>query len=159
MLKKIIVLVLLMFFNVCYAAQIPASQQAQYKAEIEKYAASRLPEIKRETDKEFRQAQFMHNLYLIYKHSIDISKYSDKLYDHINNINTLELYFYLDIVDITEKYVKIKQNMPATDSTGDLYAFVLPYLQQGKVNMNNIDEVFFYTGEKTDKIYKYIEEL
>lgn len=159
MLKKFLLILLLMFFCICFAAEIPKNKQAQYKTEIETYINKEIPEMQHRVFLEYKKAERLHNHYLIHEYIMEKSKYADKLDEYINNINGEELYFYLHLIDITDKYVKIKNDMPPTDSTGALYEFISPYLKSAKVSDEKILDFSTYTVEKANKILEYINEI
>ena len=63
MIKKLLIVLLLMCFSFCFGASIPVEKRAQYKAEVEAYAIKKFPEIKKEADKEFQEAQELYGRY------------------------------------------------------------------------------------------------
>lgn len=156
MLKKILILFLLMCFNVCFAAQIPVSKQAQYKTEVESFFNKEIPGIKKSINSTYINAK---NLHSSYRANTNKMVFTNKLYDYMNDINSEELYLYIEIADITNKYVNVENEKPATDFIGDWYDFITPYLNQCNISTKPLIEVSDVSGKALNNIYSYIEEV
>lgn len=62
--------------------------------------------------------------------------------------------FYMELINITNKYVKINKPMPITDWHGDLQKYINPTLKKYKVDTSKIDELLKYAYEKDEYLHK-----
>ena len=63
-----------------------------------------------------------------------------------------------DVISITQKYTEIETDTLATDFTGVLYDFCLPYFYDNHINISKIDKLSEYARNKQIKIEKYYEK-
>lgn len=160
MLRKLLIVLLLMCCSFCFAANIPVEKRAKYKAEIEAYTVKQLPIIKKNIDKEYDRG------IEIYKSCLADRNKSDNLEPYITyiegaagEIDAQEFYFYVGLINITDKYVKIKKDIPITDMTADIANFVYPYLAKNNINFRDVEEISNYTDLKMEMLNKYINVL
>ena len=112
---------------------IPKDRQAEYKAEIEKYIDENVPII------ENNIKNFLVN----------------NEEDALLKINTEHLSFYIELVDITNKYVIIDYRKPPTDFVGDWYDFIFPYLKNNKIdNIYKLQELYTYISKIEEQLFK-----
>ena len=62
--------------------------------------------------------------------------------------------FYMELINTTNKYVKINKPMPITDWHGSLQKYINPTLKKYKVDTSKIDELLKYAYEKDEYLYK-----
>ena len=60
-------------------------------------------------------------------------------------------YFYMKLIDVTEKYTKIKEFLPGGDSYGDLIEALNPYLNDNRIKAS-IKSFLNYSNKKQKKI-------
>ena len=62
--------------------------------------------------------------------------------------------FYMQLADVTNKYVEIKQDIPATDWYIELKEFINPYLKDNNINVRTINSLLIYAKRKQLNIEK-----
>lgn len=150
--KKVLVLLigLLLSVNICFAAYqpIPADKSKQYKAEVESIINKEVPKAKQEVYEIFAQAQ------KAYK-----NKSIEELDRYSRIIGTPEFYLYKNVINVTNKYVNIEKDIPATDYEGALYDFLYPYFKDNNVDLRKLDELTNLCGVKDKEIDQMIQSL
>ena len=169
--KKIICSFLCLFICVTLSCEakpykFPKEQRKQYKIEIEQKLDIEKEKAKQEADKIYNQA---FNLYQVFNRDKNHMKrnyeYFKKIESLTNEFNTIEFNIYLSLIDITEKYTPVKNQLPATGYAGELGYFIHPYFDKNKVNYDKLDEIISYNASTLRKIdsfrweiYKYSHE-
>ena len=149
--KKILILLLFIFFSLPAFAQyvpIPKEQSKQYKNEIEQVIKSQIPIAKKNIDNVFKEVESEKNEYI----KINIIEYG---------IESEIFYFYMKLIDATEKYTKIKEFLPGGDSYTDLIEALNPYLNDNKIKASKIKSLLNYSNKKQKKLeekYNYLLE-
>ena len=69
-------------------------------------------------------------------------------------INSLLFTFFMDLINITDKYIAIKKDLPATDYYLVLKDIIIPYLEQNSINTKKIDSLLKYANKKQVKLEK-----
>ena len=150
--KKVLVLFLVLIFNacMCFAAYqpIPEDKSKQYKAEVEQIINEEVPKAKQELYKISEQAQ---------------KAYKNKSAESLNDLDLLldapEYGIHMKIINVTNKYVNIKGDVPATDSAGALYDFLYPYFKDSNINLTKLYEVINLAGETQKEIDQMVQSL
>ena len=159
--KKIfILLILFLFFAMpCFAEYkpIPKELSKQYRKEvtriIDKEYLKTINEIKKITSE-------AHEMYLKVLQNKDLynTKYITNNFDII--IDSPEFYMYVKIIDLTNKYINIKEDEAlATGWSGTLRDFLSPYFKDNDIKTDKLDTVSSLAGECQQKILKEQEEL
>lgn len=140
----------LLSFNMCFAAYqpIPKEKSKQYKIEVENIIVKEVPKAKQEVQEIFVQAQ------KAYK-----NKSIEDLHTYIDFIGSPEFDLHKKIIVITDKYVPIKNNVPATDYEGALYDFLYPYFKDNNVDLTKMHELINLCGEKQKEIERMLQSL
>ncbi len=114
---------------------IPKELSKQYKVEIEQLIDERYPIINVQLKDIMNEALLMYNSVLKNKEN-----YNEFCFNNFDmNIDSPVFYLYKDLIEVTQKYVVInKTNIPATDSSGDLYQFLRPYFIDNKINIKKL---------------------
>lgn len=156
--KLIIAFCLILFVLPCFAEYkpIPKNLSAQYKAEITKTIDKEYPKVVKEADKEFLQAQNIYNQCKLKTYKNDCFNDLDLQMVYIDNI---ESNFYMSLINKTDEFIKIKQNIPLTDFSGELYTFILPYLENNNIDLTSIDKLSKHLYKNTKNIENYIKRL
>lgn len=127
----------------------------QYKVEIENLIDKKASKTQDEISKIFLEAEEK------YLKVINNPKNMDFYMDFATNnydsyIFSPEFYLYLDLIGITQKYAMLKdENIPPTDSSGELYDFLYPYFQNNNINTKKLDELSEFSESKFKKIEHY----
>ena len=134
----------------CFAAYqpIPEDKSKQYKAEVEQIINEEVPKAKKEVYVIFAQAQ------KAYK-----NKSIDDLQTYIDFIGSPEFDLHKKIMVVTDKYVAIKNDVPATDFAGAYYDFLYPYYKDNNVDLTKMYELINLCGEKQKKIEQMLQSL
>ena len=137
--KRLIVL-LLLFISFCLPVsaayyQIPADKSAQYRAEIEAVIKKQVPITK----------QRINNIIVDYKN--EPSEFKKDMYRSIG-IDSEILEFYIVLINVTNKYVPIKKDMPGTNYYLILDDMLEPYFRDNKVSTKEIDKLIKYGYKK-----------
>ena len=152
--KKILIILMFLVFLPCFAGEIPKQLRSQYKNEVEVYARSNLETIKKSVDYEYKKVKFIpsdsaegRNEQIYYLEGVQ------------GNIDKHLFYFYLNLVDITDKYIKIKQQIPIVEDSIGAAQFIYPYLKDNNVNLENISKIEDYIYNKIETIEVFLEKL
>lgn len=150
--KKILVLLFVLVFNalVCFAdyKPIPAEKSKQYKTEVESIINKEVPKAKQEVYEIFSQAK------KAYK-----NKSIEDLHTYDNFIDSPEFYLHKKIIDVTDKYVAIKSDVPATDFAGAYYDFLYPYYKDNNIDLTKMYELINLCAIKQKEIEQMIQSL
>ena len=147
--KKILIAVLFIFFCLPVLAEykpIPKELSAQYKKEIEQLIKTQVPIAKKNIDNVFREVEEEKDEYI----KINIVEYG---------IESEIFYFYMKLIDVTEKYTKIKEFLPGGDSYGDLIEALNPYFNDNRIKASKIKSFLNYSNKKQKKLeekYSYL---
>lgn len=150
MIRNILILLLIFCFNLCFAAKLPESVQKQYRAEIEACAEKEYPKIIKSADIILDKIEE----YIKANKTKNVSMGVENIEKAQNELDALNFYFYLKLIDITDKYIKIKKDIPLASQSLLLADFIYPYLIDNKVNREYIDKIEDYTYAKY-KILNY----
>ena len=69
-------------------------------------------------------------------------------------ISSILFDFYMQLADVTNKYIEIKQDIPATDWYIELKEFINPYLKDNNINVKTINSLLIYAKRKQLNIEK-----
>ena len=147
--KKILIAVLFIFFCLPVLAEykpIPKELSVQYKKEIEQLIKTQVPIAKKNIDNVFREVEEEKDEYI----KINIVEYG---------IESEIFYFYMKLIDVTEKYTKIKEFLPGGDSYGDLIEALNPYFNDNRIKASKIKSFLNYSNKKQKKLeekYSYL---
>ena len=135
---------------------IPKEKQAEYKAEVEKYIDEQVPIAIQEVE-QIREDS--HNFYLnVLKDKKLYIDYTSSNFDII--ISTGEFNLLSKIIDITDKYVKIKdEEALATDYNGAVLDFLSPYFVDNNINTEKLDKLGVFINKKRTEIIQEQEFL
>lgn len=157
--RNLLVVICLMLFALpCFAEYkpIPKNLSAQYKSEITSTIDKEYSKAIKEADKKLLQAQ---NIYIQCK----LKTYKNDCFSDLDlqmvYIDNIESNFYMSLINKTDEFIKIKQNIPLTDFSGELYGFILPYLKNHNINLVNVDKLSEHTYNNTKIIENYIKQL
>lgn len=149
--RKILMLFILWCFALpCFAAYkpIPVDLSTQYKREVESVIKKQVPQAKQEVYQIFAQAQnYYRNKDVMELNDIEIA------------IGSPEFHLYLKIINLTNKYVYIQNDIPATDYEGELYDFLYPYFIDNNVDLTILNELINLCGAKQKEIQEMIKSL
>lgn len=163
--KKILILVLVLILNanLCFANtyKLPKEQRKKYQTEIQTLIEQKVTTGKECTDKIYNEALALYQNYSqnknLMKHNYE---YTQKFNDLARSIEGLEFSLYLDLIDTTDKYIPLKNNIPATDNGLVLLDFIYPYLKNNKIkNRNSISGLSHYINNKAIEIDKLRNEI
>ena len=148
--KRIILIIILslLFCMQSFAEYIPIpkEQSKQYKKEIEQLIKTQVPIAKKNIDNVFREVEEEKDEYM----KINIIEYG---------IESEIFYFYMKLIDATEKYTKIKGFLPGGDSYGDLIEALNPYLNDNRIKASKIKSFLHYSNKKQkilEEKYSYL---
>ncbi len=147
--KKVLMTILFIFLCLPVFAQyksIPKELSAQYKKEIEQLIKTQVPIAKKNIDNVFREVEEEKDEYM----KINIIEYG---------IESEIFYFYMKLIDATEKYTKIKEFLPGGDSYGDLIEALNPYLNDNRIKASKIKSFLHYSNKKQkilEEKYSYL---
>ena len=114
---------------------IERQYSAQYRTEINQIIKKEIPISKREVKKIFKEVQEEKNQNV---KTVIIEQ----------GINSIIFEFYMKLINKTDKYVHIKQDIPPTDWYGDLKIIITPYLEDNNADINKINSFLNYALEK-----------
>ena len=128
---------------------IPKNLNEQYKKEVTKIIDTQYPVAVRETKQIRRKA---HKMYL--KVLKDNSLYMDYVTNNFDiNISIGEFNLLSKIIDLTDKYVKIKDDTAlATDYNGAILDFLNPYFKDNKIETKKLDNLGILVNTKYKEI-------
>ena len=78
------------------------------------------------------------------KNNEDTLKYWVLVDDCVRGIDTADFKLHLSLIDITDKYVSVKENIPITGSSGTLFRYIEPYLKANNVDCSEIYQIFMF---------------
>ena len=149
--KKILIILLFIFFSLPAFAQnipVPREQSRQYKKEIEQVIKTQIPIAKKNIDNVFKEVELEKDEYI----KMNIIEYG---------IESEIFYFYMKLIDVTEKYAKIKEFLPGGDSYTDLIKALNPYFKDNGIKTSKIKSFLNYSNKKQKKLeekYSYLLE-
>ena len=145
LLKKIILLLFILFyFSLSSFAEykpIPQNLKSKYKTEIESTIKTEIPKSKKaikNVESEIKKEKNPYNRQTIIDYGI-----TSILFD-----------FYMQLIDVTNKYVEIKQDKPSTDWYIELKESITPYLMDNNINTRRIDSLLNYANKKQKELNK-----
>ena len=124
---------------------VPKEFSKQYKNEIEKTVKYQIPIAKKSINSIFKEVKTEENSYI---KTVTIEQ----------GINSVIFDFYLALIDVTDKYINIKQDIQPTDWYGDLKVTISPYLNDNHVDISKINSFLDYAQKKQIELenkYKY----
>ena len=156
--KRILILLLSIFIipTFCFASNYKVQNNIEYKREIENKIHKEIPKIKRNIDKESTKAEKTYNKQVKDK-NIDADKYIFIMQDYQREIETSDVLLIYSLIKITDNYINIKNNVPATDNTETLLEFIKPYFISNNINYSKLNELKIYKHEKINKINLFIK--
>ena len=154
--KKVILIILAIIFITPAFAEykpIPPDLSKKYKAEIEQkinneYGSTqqKINSIYNEATKDYKK---------VFKNKETYMDFASSNYDIHIFIPIFDLLS--DLIDITNKYVDIKNEIPATDFSGTLYDFLQPYFDDNKIDTHKIDKLSKNARKKQKRIEYYYD--
>ena len=102
---------------------VPKEFSKQYKNEIEKTVKYQIPIAKKSINSIFKEVKTEENSYI---KTVTIEQ----------GVNSVIFDFYLALIDVTNKYINIKQDIQPTDWYGDLEVIITPYLNDNHVDIS-----------------------
>ena len=160
--KRILILLLSIFIipTFCFASNYKVQNNIEYKREIEnkihKEIPKEIPKIKRNIDKESTKAEKTYNKQVKDK-NIDTDKYIFIMQDYQREIENSDVLLIYSLIKITDNYINIKNNVPATDNTETLLEFIEPYFISNNINYSKLNGLKIYKHEKINKIHSFIK--
>lgn len=146
------------FANATKQYNISLTEQTQYKNEVEQYINKQYDVTIKLIDNETLSAKKTYKKYLSNKQNKQ--EISEKILRNQENISSAVLSFYIDITDITNKYLPIASQKPQTDYLGDWYDFIYPILKYNKIkNADKLKELYQYSSIKEQEILNYIDKI
>ena len=143
--KKILFTLFILFnFSLLSFAEykpIPQNLKSAYKKEMEFTIKKEVPKSKKLINNISREINSEKNPYN--KQTIIDYGIASILFD-----------FYMQLADVTNKYVEIKQDIPATDWYIELKEFINPYLKDNNINVRTINSLLIYAKRKQLNIEK-----
>lgn len=124
---------------------VPKEFSKQYKNEIEKTVKYQIPIAKKSINSIFKEVKTEENSYI---KTVTIEQ----------GVNSVIFDFYLALIDVTNKYINIKQDIQPTDWYGDLEVIITPYLNDNHVDISKINSFLDYAKKKQIELenkYKY----
>ena len=134
----LIILILILFIALpAFSEYKPINKEysLQYKNEIEKIIKKQVPASKEAINGIFLEIEKEQNQYV-------------KLVIIEQGINSILFDFYIELINITDKYTDIKKDIPATDWYGDLKNIIYPYLIDNNINVEDINALLKYANKK-----------
>ncbi len=163
--KKLLVLILFLFsFNVAFAQnnlKVPANLAKQYKSEIQKIIDKQVPIALKKCNDYEKEARKIYIKAL--KNPHDLQKLQQSIMD-LEDIeawtdNGPEMGIYIAVINATEKYIKIKDKVPATGYATTVFNFLYPYLKANNISIKQISRVTSYETQKAEYINTMIKHL
>lgn len=157
--KKILVLFCLICFSLPSFAYkpIPQAKRQEYNIEVQQVINNRYQSAIKQIDNDFIQAQLIYFNFL--KNKNNGENYLAQLQNYDLIMDSAEFSLYYDVINITKKYVDISSEVPVTDWSGDLYAFLEPYFKNNNINTDNLYKISDYSSKKQKQINQYSEEI
>ncbi len=157
--KRLLIFLLSIFITQtsCNAITYEVSNKVEYKIKIEKKIHNEIPKIKRKIDKEFVNAEKTYNKYLKDKNKKEnINEYIFIMQDYQRGIETSDVLFIYSLIQITNDYITIKSNVPATDNAETLLEYIEPYFKSNNINYSELNNLKIYKNDKINKIDSFI---
>ena len=156
--KRILILLLSIFIipTFCFASNYKVQNNIEYKREIENKIHKEIPKIKRNIDKESTKAEKTYNKQVKDK-NINADKYIFIMQDYQREIETSDVLLIYSLIKITDNYINIKNNVPATDNAETLLEFIKPYFISNNINYSKLNDLKIYKHEKINKINLFIK--
>ncbi len=118
---------------------IPQKYSIQYRNEINKTIKYQIPISKKNIIDVFKEIENEENIYI-------------KNYLIEQGINSIIFEFYTELINVTNKYVNIKNDIPPTDWYGDLEKILIPYLEDNNINKSKINSFINFAKNKQIEI-------
>ena len=130
---------------------IPKELSKQYKNEITKAINKKYNFTLRKINKISKNAEKMY--FKVLKNKNLYPEFCSNQFEM--QIDSPMFYLLSDLITITNKYtIFAEEDIPATDFSGTLYEFLLPYFIDNEIDMDKINNIRELSAEK----YKIIEE-
>lgn len=143
--KKLLLLLFFLFnFSLISFAEykpIPQDLKSKYKKEIEKVIKSEIPKSKqaiKNIESEIKNEKEPYNRQTIIDYGI----------------TSILFNFYMQLIDVTNKYVEIKEDIPPTDWYIELKESITPYFIDNSINIKHIDSFLNYANKKQKELNK-----
>ncbi len=139
--KKIFILIFIFLIApvTCFANLYKLPQK--YKQEINLAIKKQIPISKNEIKKIYKEIEQENNLYI-------------KRVMIEQDIDSVKFNFYMNLVDITNKYQNIKNDIPPTDSYTLLEEIITPYLINNNIDTKQINSFLEYANKKQNQLEK-----
>ena len=121
---------------------IPKTLQLEYKKEIEQVIKVELPKRRKAINNVKYEIAKEKNPYV-----------RQTIIDY--GITSILFDFYSQLIDTTDKYVSIKESLPATDWYIDLKKYITPYLKDNNINTSRINTLLDYAEKEQNYINKF----
>jgi len=132
---KLFLYILLCLFILTPNSAICDNLNKQYIKEINKAINSQIIVSKKNINNIFREVKNEKNPYI---RQVAIEQ----------GINEILFEFYVQLIDITDSYVKIKHLIPITDYHEDLGNFIISYLKNNNIDTSKINSFLNYSYKK-----------
>lgn len=86
-------------------------------------------------------------------------EYINKLENWESDLNTLEFDLYVKLIDITDKYKNISNDVPATGHAGELCIFIYPYLKKNDINLEQLEKFSNNLDNTANQIENYKQQI
>lgn len=152
--KNLFIILCLLFLSLPAFADykpIPISDSYKYKTEVERYIDNNYKYTLKNIDQIYSKSIISYKKVL--KNKNNYIAFTDAFYDQAIFYPIFNMFS--DIIKITNKYVNLSNDIPATDSTGILYNFLEPYFKDNGINTQKIDALSKYAHNKQIQIEKY----
>ena len=160
--KKVILIIFSIIFIAPAFAEykpIPKELSKQYKAEIEQIISENYDLTQKDINKIFSDAKEIYNKFLKDKESPQNADIAHKLELLENRVDKPEFDLYKKLIDKTNQYTNIENDIPRTDWSGELYDFLYPYLIDNKIKLHKINSITRNSGKKEKLIHKYYKKI
>ena len=141
--KKILsILISILFITIHVFAEykpIPQNCSIKFSEEINKTLKKQIPISKKEINNIILEIENEKNSY-------------ERSYLISDGINSVLFKFYMELINIADKYVNIKSTIPATDGYGALQEVITPYLNANNIEIKKINEFIKYAETKQIKL-------
>ena len=126
--------------------KLPKNQRKIYVQEVEQLINNDTIQVKKNVDKIYKSSMQIYNTFLKNKNQMKINNdYVNQLDNMIDEVSGANFYLYIKLIDTTDKYISVKNNVPTTDFAGSLHTYIYPYLKKNKIeNIDKLDELFSY---------------
>lgn len=160
--KKILILLTVLILNasICFAhyKPIPASQQAQYKADIEQIIDREIPKAKKDVDKVVRHSKKLHDK--LAKNGYDFNDYHNLLLSSEISIWAWGGRLDTKLIKFTqEKYFKTKYDPTDLNEFYEHREYLYRNFKETGVNTQKITDMYSYTDSQDDIIKNFIKDI